>query len=103
MAIGSDSMRPEISTGDVVIIDKDYGTIEDIQLGSVIAFQRDGKVVTHRLIDVKNSIAGAKIQTRGDNNSSNDTWTVREDDLVGVVRWKIPLIGWPTIWLDRAF
>jgi signal peptidase len=103
MAIGSDSMRPEISTGDVVIIDKDYGTIKDVQLGSVIAFRHDGRVVTHRLIQVKNSASGLQIQTKGDNNKSNDAWTVRESDLVGVVRWRIPLIGWPTIWLDRTF
>jgi signal peptidase len=103
MSIGSNSMRPEINTGDVVIIDKDYGTIKDIQLGSIIAFRRDGRVVTHRLLGVRNSATGLQIQTKGDNNSSDDSWTVREDDLVGVVRWKIPLIGWPTIWLDEAF
>ncbi|MDR0398074.1 MAG: signal peptidase I [Candidatus Nomurabacteria bacterium] len=102
MAIGSDSMRPGINTGDVVIIDKTYGAARDIQLGSVVAFRHDGKIVTHRLVETKNSVSGLQIQTKGDNNSANDAWVVREDDLVGVVRWKIPLIGWPTIWLDRA-
>jgi signal peptidase len=103
MAIGSDSMQPAIGTGDVVIIDKDFGDIKKIDLGSVIAFRHDGQVITHRLIEVKDSASGLLIQTKGDNNNASDAWTVRESDLVGVVRYKIPLIGWPTVWLDRTF
>jgi signal peptidase len=103
LAIASDSMNPEIKPGDVVVIDKDFGAVADIELGSVVAFRHDGVVVTHRLIDVKHDASGIKIQTKGDNNSSNDAWVVREDDLVGVVRWKIPLVGWPTVLIDRTF
>jgi signal peptidase len=103
MAIGSDSMSPEIHTGDVVIIDKDYGDVENIELGSVLAFRHDGRVITHRLIETQHDASGVKIQTKGDNNNANDAWSVRESDIVGVVRWKIPLIGWPTVWLDWTF
>jgi signal peptidase len=103
MAIGSDSMQPAIGTGDVVIIDKDFGDIKQVELGTVIAFYHDGQVVTHRLIKVKNSASGLIIQTKGDNNNDHDAWTVHESDLVGVVKYKIPLVGWPTVWLDRTF
>jgi signal peptidase len=103
MAIGSDSMQPEIRTGDVVIIDKNYGDVENIELGSILAFRHDGRVITHRLIATEHDASGLKIQTRGDNNNSNDAWSVRESDIVGIVRWKIPLIGWPTVWLDWTF
>jgi signal peptidase len=103
MAIGSDSMQPAIGTGDVVIIDKSYGSIQDVELGSVIAFRHDGQVITHRLIEVKNSASGLQIQTKGDSNGSDDAWTVKESDMVGVVRFRIPFIGWPTVWLERTF
>ncbi|MDR1300689.1 MAG: signal peptidase I [Candidatus Nomurabacteria bacterium] len=103
MAIGSDSMRPEIATGDVVIIDKDYGDVENIELGSILAFRHDGQVITHRLIATEHDASGLKIQTKGDNNNNNDAWSVRDSDIVGLVRWKIPLIGWPTVWLDWTF
>jgi signal peptidase len=101
MAIGSDSMSPEIKTGDVVIIDKSFASERDLEIGSVLAFRRDGRVITHRLLAIKQDSMGAKFQTKGDNNPNDDAWLVRLDDVVGTVRWKIPLIGWPTVWLDR--
>jgi signal peptidase len=101
MAIGSDSMLPEIGTGDVVVIDKGYGEAENLEVGSVLAFRRDGRVIAHRLLAIKQDSNGLKFQTKGDNNDNDDAWLVRLDDIVGVVRWKIPLIGWPTVWLDR--
>jgi signal peptidase len=103
MAIGSDSMRPNISTGDVVIIDKDFGEARDIAAGTVVAFRHDGQIIAHRLTAVKDGASGLTLQTKGDNNEKDDAWTVRKDDLVGVVLYKIPVIGWPTIWLDRTF
>jgi signal peptidase len=103
MAIGSDSMQTAIGTGDVVIIDRNFGKITEVETGAVIAFRHDGEVITHRLVKVKDSASGLMIQTKGDNNSDNDAWTVRESDLVGLVKYKIPLIGWPTVWLDRTF
>jgi signal peptidase len=101
MAIGSDSMSPEIKTGDVVIIDKNFASEKDLEIGSVLAFRRDGRVITHRLLGVKQDSIGAKFQTKGDNNPNDDAWLVRLDDVIGTVRLKISLIGWPTVWLDR--
>jgi signal peptidase len=103
MAIGSDSMTPEIHTGDVVVIDKDFGEVENITLGTVVAFRHDGQVITHRLIATSHDASGIKLQTKGDNNNSNDAWSIHDSDMVGIVRFKIPLIGWPTVWLDRTF
>jgi signal peptidase len=103
IAVGSGSMQPAIDTGDVVIIDKDYGGIKNVELGSVMAFRHDEKIIVHRLVEVKNGVLGPMIQTKGDNNDNDDAWLVQEDDLVGVVRLRIPFIGWPTVWLDRVF
>jgi signal peptidase I len=103
MAIGSSSMSPDINIGDVVIIDKGYGSMDEVEMGSVLAFWHDNRVVAHRLIEAKQDASGLKIQTKGDNNADNDAWAVRESDVVGVVRLKIPLIGWPTVWLDRTY
>lgn len=103
MAIGSDSMQPEIKKGDVVIIDQTDKNAGDIEEGTVIAFEKDGRIITHRLISVKQISGGVQIQTKGDNNNDIDAWIVNEKDLVGTVKWKIPFIGWPTIWLSEVF
>jgi signal peptidase len=102
-AIGSSSMAPNINMGDVVVIDKDYGDADAIETGSVIAFRHDNRVVVHRLVAIHNSADGLELQTKGDNNASEDAYIVHENDLVGVVRWRLPLIGWPTVWIDQTF
>jgi signal peptidase len=86
-----------------VIIDKDYGAITDIELGSVIAFRHDGRVIVHRLIEIKENPSGHQLQTKGDANATADAWTVKDSDLIGIVRWHMPYIGWPTVWLDQVF
>lgn len=103
MAIGSNSMAPNIKTGDVVIIDQKETNIDDLKKGEIIAFKNNGKIIAHRLIDIEQSSAGALIQTKGDNNNDNDAWIVKQEDLVGTVKWKIPFVGWPTIWLNDIF
>jgi signal peptidase len=101
MAIGSGSMAPAINTGDVVIIDKDYGEISQIELGTVLAFRRDGRIITHRLVGSQPDAGGLKLQTKGDSNDKDDAWTVRDSDVIGIIKGRIPIIGWPTVWLDR--
>jgi signal peptidase len=101
-AIGSESMTPNIDMGDVVIIDKGYDDLSQIKEGEVLAFNHDGRVIVHRIVKIYNANSKYSFQTQGDSNALKDSWIVAEDDIVGVVRWRIPYIGWPTIWMTRA-
>ncbi|MDR2063608.1 MAG: signal peptidase I [Candidatus Nomurabacteria bacterium] len=103
LAIGSGSMSPIINVGDVVVVDKKFGDVQDIQRGTVIAFVHNNEIITHRLVDTKRGVSGWQLQTKGDNNRDNDVWVVRADDVVGVVWGKVPLIGLPTVWLNEVF
>jgi signal peptidase len=102
MAVGSGSMTPNINKGDVVIIDKDYGGMARIEAGMVLAFRQDGRVVVHRVMEIKKAEGGYKVQTKGDFNADKDAWLVREEDVVGVVNLRVPLVGWPTVWITEA-
>jgi signal peptidase I len=104
MAVGSGSMEPTFNVGDVVIIDKNLTglDVDKVKIGSVIAFHKDNKTVTHRAIALKVDANGAYyLQTKGDNNGSPDSWQVTKQDLVGTVLWRIPWIGSPTVWLEQ--
>jgi signal peptidase I len=102
MAIGSASMEPVIGVGDVVIIDKGIRELEQIEPGTVIAFQYDNRVIVHRLLEIKQQENQLVALTKGDNNDDVDGWNITNQDLVGVVNLRVPWLGWPTIWLDRT-
>ena len=93
LAIGSESMKPTINKGDVVIIDKkkDYYEVNDI-----IAFKHDGKIIIHRIVEVDNYY-----KTKGDYNTNQDNWNVDKKDIVGLVKFKIRYLGYPTVYLNE--
>ena len=41
--------------------------------------------------------------TKGTNNQQQDEGYRTDNDIIGVVKFKIMLIGWPTIWLNDWF
>ena len=38
-----------------------------------------------------------KIVTKGDNNDTKDVTKKRKDDIIGIVRFRIPLLGYPSV------
>ena len=95
LAIGSGSMTGTINKGDIIIIDKKYG---DINNKDIIAFQEGSKVVVHRVVKI---VDGNYYKTKGDANNSEDSWVVTKDAMKGKVIFTIKWIGWPTIALSE--
>lgn len=116
-AVVSDSMEPEINVNDVVVVreinpeelkpgDKItfytyLPTIYDDEEGNTI-YQRS--VVTHYLGEISSDQSGSIYKTYGIKNNpdlSYDTWRdengqlteIRDDDIIGIVAFKIPWIG----------
>lgn len=80
------SMEPEIPVGAIIISQKT--DIEDIKKGDIVSFvsleaYMNGRVVTHRVDDVKAVNGEVCLVTRGDANNSVDAYYVTEDNLVG--------------------
>ena len=99
MGIGSNSMKPVISKGDAVIVRK-VDNINDLKKGQIIVFKQDGKYIVHRLIKLDKS-KELSIVTKGDANNSKDVKNKSIDDVEGIVEFKIPLIGYPSVLLDE--
>lgn len=95
--IVSPSMEPNIKVYDVIL----NGRIDDaasIKVGDVITFIStstisNGMTVTHRVVDIKNGKEGLEFVTKGDNNTTADTDTAKEANLLGKVIIKIPQLG----------
>lgn len=84
----TDSMLPEISSGDLIITK--HIDAEDVQVGDVIAFfdpaSKGSSVVTHRVIEIVDDKGTTKWRTRGDNNNTEDRTLVPFENLVGIYR-----------------
>ncbi len=102
----SGSMEPELSPGDVVIVQETPP--ETIEEGDVVTFVEpgsDGGVpVTHRVIGIEERSEGADgtgsesivFETQGDANSNPDSEPVDGENVIGTVLLTIPFIGYVT-------
>lgn len=100
IAILSDSMKDYYARGDAVVIEKiDEEDINIIDKGDIIYYKYDGKYITHRVIDIKVENDYYVFYTKGDNNDIVDPWEVGENDIIGIVRFRVKYIGWPSVWL----
>ncbi|WP_459500901.1 signal peptidase I SipW [Bacillus sp. C1] len=79
----SGSMEPTFLTGSIIAIEptKDGSKY---QKGDVITFKEsENKIVTHRIIDVKNANGKVMYETKGDNNNGPDLKPVLAENVIG--------------------
>lgn len=95
-AISSGSMEPTLSRGDLLFIE----TIpfEELEEGNVVAFQMGGTVVIHRAVSIDRQ--GETFRTKADSSNQLDETAVDTNALVGRAAYKIPLLGYVSLWLS---
>lgn len=101
MVVGSESMSGALEKGDVIVYDSYRG--ENLENGQIILFDRDGATIIHRIIDVKKINGVCRYYTKGDANEGADSGYITSADLVGIVRMRVPFLGYPTVWLYEIF
>jgi signal peptidase len=94
-------MTGELNQGDVAIFERlvDQPVIE----GQVIAFEKDGTVIIHRVADIQTINGITRYYTKGDANEDLDAGFILRSNIIGLVNFKIPYIGYPTIWIRNIF
>ncbi len=99
--IATESMTGEINMGDVVI----YESYDDqiILEGQVIAFEKSKSVVIHRVVDIQIINGNTRYYTKGDANEDMDAGFILGDDIIGFVNYKLPFLGFPTLWMRSLF
>ncbi|WP_417898041.1 signal peptidase I [Bacillus haimaensis] len=93
-AVLSGSMEPAFLTGSIIAIKlDDKQTSYDV--GDVITFHLDGKLITHRIIELNNKNGQAVYKTKGDNNDGPDLWTISKQNVIGKYTGvTIPYVGY---------
>jgi signal peptidase len=89
--VRSESMKPAINMGDIIITGLvngiAYGGIEP---GTIVAFQTQKSLVTHRVVSVNNGF----VVTKGDAVEDADPQPVPFSQVTGVYLFKIPAAGY---------
>lgn len=100
------SMEPELHTGDLVLI-KEISPSE-VKVGDIIVFTipqavreyyNYPPVIAHRVKEVRTSEDGVTFRTKGDN-SGEDPFTVRPQDLRGEVNSQVRYLGFPLLFFQ---
>ena len=101
LVVGSGSMSGKLNKGDIVFFER-YEK-QEIETGDVIVFKKAGIQVVHRVVDVKKVNNKFRYFTKGDANPTLDEEYVTEDEISGVLLFKIKYFGYPTIWVHDIF
>ncbi|MGN1127058.1 MAG: signal peptidase I [Ruminococcus sp.] len=93
--VSSASMEPELSVGDVILSKKIMP--ETLEIGDIISYNGregdyQGKIITHKIVDIKETGYGRVFTTKGIANANNDP-AVEEFQVLGKMQFKIPIVG----------
>ena len=96
--VRSESMEPNISVGDMIIVKKI--NIAKIKIGDVVSFTCInpsepiyGEKVIHRVVEINNDAGNISFIVKGDNNPANDDFAVTGDNFFGKVVLSSSFLG----------
>ena len=99
IVIATPSMTGELNVGDMVIYEE-YDE-QKIEIGDIILFEKNDSVIVHRVVDIEYVNGQTLYTTKGDANVDNDEGYVLDSDIVGVVSFKLPYLGYPSVWMHQ--
>ena len=89
--VRSESMKPVINMGDMVITGPVGGTLGGVvRAGSIITYQHGEELVTHRVL----SVDGDTLLTKGDAVEDPDPRSVTMSQVRGIYLFRIPYMGY---------
>ena len=94
VVVEGNSMSPSLWFGDLIVLTP---PTQHIPEGKIITMQVDGGLVTHRLIA---KYDGEVPKTKGDANAVSDNFEGYDIKIVGIVRLRIPWLGYPKLYFD---
>ena len=97
--IQTGSMEPSYPVGTMVAVEP--VSFEELSEGDVITFAAGGAAVTHRIVGINKETQ--QLTTKGDNNNVTDGSFVSYENLIGRVRFGVPVIGYAVLLLNTNF
>jgi len=90
VAVRGTSMLPALRSGDLAVVFPARAYLP----GDVVAYRSPlagGRVLIHRVVGYGPE---GKLVTRGDNNPREDSYQPRQEEVMGRMRWRLPLLGY---------
>ena len=101
LVIATESMTGEIDKGDVVIFER-YEAQPVIE-GQVIVFEKNDRMIVHRVVDIEIINGVARYYTKGDANDGWDAGFITKYEIRGIATYKLPVVGYPSLWIRSLF
>jgi len=94
--VRSESMRPAINMGDLIITGPLGNPITGgLRPGLIVTYAHSKELVTHRIVSVDDKT----LVTKGDAVEDADPWAVAISDVRGAYLFKIPYVGYATSYI----
>ncbi|MCW2967857.1 MAG: peptidase signal peptidase [Solirubrobacteraceae bacterium] len=96
----TDSMRPAISAGDIVV-DRSV-RVADLRPGQIASIAdpgQGGRLITHRVVSVTRTGDRVTVITRGDANNAAERWVLPAGASVKRMTARVPWLGHIVVWL----
>lgn len=104
IAIISNSMNPIFYRGDVVVFEKiEKNALKNLTKNNIIVYGIDNQYIVHRIIDTDTQNGEMLFHTMGDANNSPDLNWVKEEQVIGVYKFSVKYVGYPSVWLNDIF
>jgi len=103
VVVESESMLPTLEVGHLLVLQA--RAPDQIHVGDIIVFMASyhDKPIVHRIIAIQNVTGELHYITKGDNNNDADPMYRTYDDIIGVVVFAIPYIGYVTLFLHEPY
>lgn len=98
--IVSESMEPTLNVNDVVIVQK--CDISKLKKDDIITFKQEGRIISHRIIDITEERGIIKFTTKGDNNEIPDLDKVEASQVYGKVLFSMKRVGKIVSYIQNA-
>ncbi|MEA2191988.1 MAG: signal peptidase [Solirubrobacteraceae bacterium] len=100
LVVRSGSMTPAIRTGDIVAVHPIAPT--SARIGDIVTFDNHGRLTSHRARAIERRGADVVFTTQGDANTGQEHWKVRADGRIGLVRYRVPKLGFVVVKVQSA-
>ena len=86
---------------DAVLIE--YMKPEELRKGDILVFNREGIIITHRIVDITKKKDKYYFTTQGDANPKPDGFISTDENVIGKVDYVVKYIGFPTVLINELF
>ncbi|HEX5370858.1 MAG TPA: signal peptidase I [Dehalococcoidia bacterium] len=95
MVVLSGSMEPTLEVGGLALMQPLDGQHADqLAVGDILTYRTPThNLISHRIVEIKQTVAGPTFITRGDANNAADPAPVNPSQVVGKVRFDVPYVG----------